>query len=77
MQDVHSKTWERSAMNVSVYYYLDLPPEGWARAVLLWNTGSDTITIAKALNRHESVIYNRLPHYREKYKGASVKENAT
>ena len=46
----------------------------WRRAVWLWETGRDTNDIAKATGCLESFIYNRLPHYREKYRGASVKE---
>jgi transposase len=46
----------------------------WQEAVAMWHDGFDTMEIARAFRCHESVIYRLLPHYREKYKGASVKE---
>jgi hypothetical protein len=40
----------------------------WLHAVFMWHGGSDTLTIAKYFGCSESLIYAKLPHYRNKHR---------
>lgn len=39
----------------------------WITAVRMWNNGCDTARIAERLGCPESMIYNKLPYYRQRW----------
>lgn len=44
----------------------------WQQALELWKDGYDTADIARAMNVHESVIYNGLPWRRKEFEVSEV-----
>ena len=40
----------------------------WIHAVFMWQGGKDTLAIAECFGCNESLIYAKLPHYRNKHR---------
>lgn len=46
------------------FRYMQIDDDEFLRAVRLWEGGADTLDIARALDRHESVIANQIGNIR-------------